>query len=50
MVKGLIPSPVEIGRETLIILGGALVAALIIGNMPSVRDWIKAQWGEAPRF
>lgn len=45
----LIPAPVEIGREALIVLGGALLAALIVGNVPAVRDWIKQQWDGAPR-
>lgn len=45
----LIPKPVEIGREALIVIAGALVAALIIGQLPSVRDWIKRQWGGAPQ-
>ncbi len=44
-----IPSPAEISREALIVIGGALLAALVIGQLPGVRDWIKAQWGESPR-
>lgn len=43
-LKKLIPSPLELGRETIIVIGGALVAALIIGQMPSVRDWMRRQW------
>lgn len=43
----LIPKPVDIGREALIVIAGALMAALIIGQLPSVRDWIKRQWGGA---
>lgn len=43
-VKQMIPSVNEIGRETIIVLGGALVAALIIGNLPTVRDWMRKQW------
>lgn len=42
-----IPKPAEIGREALIVVGGALLAALIIGQVPALRDWIKAQWGGA---
>jgi hypothetical protein len=42
--KKMVPSVTEIGRETIIVLGGALVAALIIGNMPKVRDWMRKQW------
>jgi hypothetical protein len=44
-----IPSPTEISREALIVIGGALLAALIVGNIPAVRDWIKAQWGDTPK-
>ena len=43
-IKKLIPSPLELGRETIIVIGGALVAALIIGQLPMVRNWMKAQW------
>ena len=38
-----------IGKEAVIVVGGALLAALIIGRMPTVRDWIKQQWGDAPK-
>jgi hypothetical protein len=44
----IIPKPAEIGREALIVLGGALLAALIIGQLPGVRAWIKAQWADTP--
>lgn len=40
----IIPKPSEIAREGLIVLGGAIIAAAIIGTMPSVREWIKKQW------
>ena len=43
-VASLIPTPVEIGREALVVLLGALVAAVIIGQLPQVRDYIKRQW------
>lgn len=48
-MKTLIPTPIDIGREALIVLGGALLAALIVGNVPQLRDWIKAQWQDTPR-
>ena len=44
----IIPKPVEIGREALIVIAGALLAAFVIGQMPQVREWIKAQWAGAP--
>lgn len=49
MLKNMIPSPVDIGREALIVILGALVATLVVGQMPVVRDWIKQQWGGAPQ-
>ncbi len=44
-----IPKPAEVGREALVVLAGALVAALVIGRLPSVRAWIKKQWDGAPQ-
>lgn len=45
-----IPSLPEVSREALIVLGGAVIAAFIIGNMPGVKAWMKAQWGDTPRI
>lgn len=45
----LIPKPAEVGREALIVLLGAIVAAAVIGQFPALRTWIKAQWDDAPR-
>lgn len=39
----LIPTPVEVGREGLIVLGGLLIAALILSRFPKVRDFVTAQ-------
>lgn len=49
MTKNIIPAPTDIAREALIVLGGALIAALIVGQIPGLRDWIKAQWLDTPR-
>jgi hypothetical protein len=46
-LKAIIPTGPELARETLIVLGGALAAALIIGNLPSVREWMRKQWAGA---
>lgn len=43
-VAAIVPKPVEIGREALIVIGGALLAALVIGQLPAVKAWIKRQW------
>lgn len=48
-MKTLIPTLPEIGRETIIVIGGALLAAYIVGNFPGMREWIKAQWLDTPR-
>jgi hypothetical protein len=44
---GFVPTPSELTRETLIVLGGALLAAFIVGQSPALRNWIKKQWGGA---
>lgn len=43
----IIPKWTDIGREAVIVVAGAIIAALIVGQMPPVRDWIKKQWGDA---
>lgn len=49
-IKAAIPKPAEIGREALVVLLGAIVAAAVIGQLPSVKAWIKRQWGDTPQF
>lgn len=46
-VRALIPTVPEIGREAVIVLAGALLAALVIGQLPGVREWIARQWAGA---
>lgn len=48
-IKAVIPKPVEVGREALIVIGGAILAAAIIAAFPAVKQWIKDQWGDTPR-
>lgn len=48
-LKAVIPKPVEVGREALIVIGGAILAAAIIAAFPAVKQWIKDQWGDTPR-
>lgn len=43
-VPAFIPRPAEISREALIVLAGALLAALIVGQLPAVKTWIRQQW------
>lgn len=44
-----VPKWHEIGREALIVLGGALIAAVVVGQLPGLKAWIKAQWGDTPK-
>ena len=48
-MKNILPTGSAIVREGLIVLGGAILAALVIGQLPSLRDWIKAQWADTPK-
>ncbi len=41
-----LPSPAEIGRETIILICGALLAAWIMSNWPQGRTFIRNAWGE----
>jgi hypothetical protein len=45
----IIPKAPDIMREALIVLGGAMLAALIVGQLPSLRDWMKSQWADTPK-
>jgi hypothetical protein len=40
----LLPRPAEIVREAVIVVGGAVLAAWVIGRFPAVKAWIKDQW------
>lgn len=44
----IIPKPIEIGREALIVIGGAVLAAIIMSQVPALQAWIKAQWNGTP--
>lgn len=45
----LLPTVPQIAKEAAIVLGGAVLAAYIIGQLPGLRAWIKSQWGDTPR-
>lgn len=47
-VPGFIPGPAALAREALIVMGGAIIAAAVIGQVPALRDWIKKQWAGTP--
>lgn len=38
------PFAVAIGREALIVLGGALIAALVLRQLPGLKSYIKDSW------
>lgn len=42
------PKPAEIAREAIVVIAGALLAAYVVGKLPTVRDWIRAQWDNKP--
>lgn len=39
-----LPSVPEVAKEALVVVGGAVLAAYIMGQFPSVKAWIKKQW------
>ncbi len=41
-MKNWIPTLPEIGRETIIIMAGALLAALILSRLPAVRNFVQS--------
>lgn len=45
----IMPTFTEVGREALIVIGGAVLAALVISQVPALRDWIKLQWQDTPK-
>lgn len=40
----IVPTMPEVGRETLTVIAGAILAAWIVGNMPKLKAWMKQQW------
>lgn len=48
-IAKIVPSVPEVGREALIVIGGAILAALVISQVPGLRAWIQKQWGDTPR-
>jgi hypothetical protein len=39
-----VPGLEDVGREALIVIGGALLAALVMSRMPRVKAYIKQAW------
>lgn len=44
----IIPSAPEVAREAIIVIGGALLAAWVIGQFPSLKAWMQKQWDGSP--
>lgn len=40
-MKTLVPTLPELGREAIIVIAGALIAALVLSQLPSVRAYIQ---------
>jgi hypothetical protein len=40
VVKKLIPSPLEVGREAIIVLGGIVIAAWVISRYPALKKFV----------
>jgi hypothetical protein len=38
----------DFAKEAAVVVGGAIIAAAIMGQMPALRDWIKKQWAGTP--
>lgn len=45
-LPAVIPGPAEVGREVLIVVGGALLAALIMAHWPWARKYIRDAWNQ----
>ena len=44
-----IPKPEAIAYQALLVIGGAVLAAWIIGRFPTLRAWVADQWGGVPK-
>ncbi len=45
----MLPKPRAIVTEAITVIAGAVLAAVVIGQIPQLREWIKRQWDGAPR-
>ena len=43
-LPAVLPTPTQIGREALIVMGGALLAALLMSMWPAGKAYIKKAW------
>lgn len=47
-LPAIVPTPVEIGREALLLLAGALLAAFVMSQWPAGREYIRRAWAPPP--
>lgn len=47
-MKNIIPSGPEFLREALIVIGGAVIAAVILSRIPALRAYIQTNVGTGP--
>lgn len=43
-----VPSLDDVAREAAIVICGAILAAVIVAQMPGLKAWLKKQWDETP--
>lgn len=43
-MKSIVPTVPELTREALIVIGGAIIAAAVMSQIPALKNWIKKQW------
>ena len=43
-LKKFVPEPTALVREAVTVIGGALIAAVVIGQIPWLKDYIKDAW------
>lgn len=41
-----LPTLTAVAKEAAVVVGGAVLAAFIIGQCPGLKAWIKEQWDE----
>lgn len=41
-----LPSGESLLYQALLVVGGAVIAAAVVGQLPWLRAWMRAQWGD----
>ena len=45
-----LPKLSAVAQEAAIVIGGAVLAAFVIGQLPGLKAWINKQWGDTPKL